>query len=253
MSGTPFGRSILILVPHPDDEAVGCAAAIRRAVAGGAEVHCHYLTTGVPSRATLWPWDRARHPDKVAKRRDEARAAAAILGLEPAAFEDRPTRELRLNLDAVRARTAELIGRLDIDMVWTPAYEGGHQDHDAAHAMASTLEVPVWEFAEYNFAGGAVASQAFPFPDGSETVLELTADETALKRRALEAYASEQGNLDYVDSARESFRPFRAADYSRPAHEGTLFYQRFQWVPFRHPRVDFTRPETVCRDLTDWL
>lgn len=43
-----FGQRVLILVPHPDDEVVGAAAAIARARAQGAAVTGVFLTTGVP-------------------------------------------------------------------------------------------------------------------------------------------------------------------------------------------------------------
>ena len=44
---------------------------------------------------------------------------------------------------------------------------------------------------------------------------------------------------------REALRPLARHDYSRPPHPGRLFYERHQWVPFRHPRVDFTPPAAV--------
>ena len=37
---------ILILAPHPDDEAVGCAGIIQEAVAAGADMHVLCLTNG---------------------------------------------------------------------------------------------------------------------------------------------------------------------------------------------------------------
>jgi LmbE family N-acetylglucosaminyl deacetylase len=56
---SPFGRRILVLVPHPDDEVVGVAAAIARARADGARLFALYLGHGCLSRETLWPWQRA--------------------------------------------------------------------------------------------------------------------------------------------------------------------------------------------------
>ncbi len=50
-----FGRRILILIPHPDDEVVGAALAIRRAVKNGALVFGLDLTHGCPPREALWP------------------------------------------------------------------------------------------------------------------------------------------------------------------------------------------------------
>jgi hypothetical protein len=107
----------------------------------------------------------------------------------------------------------------------------------------------VLEFAEYNLAGGRVRSHAFPSPNGSEEVLTLTPAEQATKRRALAAYASERGNLGYVGLEREVVRPLARYDYAGLPHAGKLWYARFQWVPFRHPMIDFTRPAEVSSAL----
>ncbi|CAK0749223.1 PIG-L family deacetylase [uncultured Gammaproteobacteria bacterium] len=253
-----FGRRILILAPHPDDEVVGAGAAIARARAAGANVAVLFLTTGVPARELLWPWSRGGLPAWVARRRAEAGTAADCLGFEIAGFLDFPTRTLRLNLCAARAAAVAALKRHRADRLWLPAWEGGHQDHDAANVLAATLidrELPgsaVWEFSEYNFRGGQVRTQEFPFPSADEVALALSVEEQGSKRRALALYASERGNLGYVSAGREVFRPLASYDYARPAHDGLLFYQRFQWVPFRHPRVDFTHPKQVCRDLIRW-
>src|SRR4030042_2929508 len=37
---------VLILAPHPDDEAIGCAGIIQQALKAGSEVHVVYLTNG---------------------------------------------------------------------------------------------------------------------------------------------------------------------------------------------------------------
>lgn len=248
-----YGRRILILIPHPDDEVVGCCAAIGRARRQGAEVLGAYLTTGVPAPARLWPWQRSGHAARVARRREEARRAAEWLRLEPVLFSEIPTRELRKHMASMREAIRALIASHAADMLWTPAYEGGHQDHDVANFLASTLreEAQVWEFSEYNFAGGQVRSQEFASPQGAEERIVLTAEEQAGKRQALKIYASEQGNLGYVRTEQEVFRPLASYSYSRPPHPGKLFYQRFQWVPY-HPRVDYTHPEEVCRALVNF-
>lgn len=250
-----FAGRVLLLIPHPDDEVVGCAAAIARARAQGAEVHGLYLTTGVPAAGVAWRPDPARTAARVARRRAEALAAARRLGLTPVSFSDRPTRTLRLHMADALAEIRAAVDRLRPGVVWAPAYEGGHQDHDVANALASLVApaVPVWEYAEYNNAGGRTRSQDFPDARGGGTVLELTEAEQAEKRALLALYASERGNLAHIRSGREAFRPLPAHDYAKPPHEGTLFYARFHWVPFRHPRIDFTRPAEVSRAITGFV
>lgn len=250
-----FGRNILLLVPHPDDEVVGFCATIGRAQAEGAKVHALYLTHGCIARETRWPWDRRRHDTRIRRRSVEATRAAQLLDLIPAGWSSRPARSLWRHLSEVDAEITAAIARHKIDQVWTPAYEGGNADHDVVNALVSrwTPTVSVLEFAEYNFAEGRAHSQTFPTSNGSEQIVALTKDERERKQRALKIYQSERGNLGYVQTERECFRPIVKQDYSRPPHDGTLWYERFQWVPFRHPRVDFTDPTEVCRAVMRFI
>lgn len=250
-----YGGRILILIPHPDDEAVGAAAAILRARGEGAAVFGLYLTTGVPGVEVAWRPDPARHAARVERRRAEALRAAELLGLEPAGFLDHPSRTLKDRLPDALAAVRRAVAAVRPDVLWVPAYEGGHQDHDSASALASLLApgIPVWEFAEYNNAGGRTNGQSFPHPDGSERELRLTGAEAAAKRAALALYGSERGNLGHVESRRECFRPQARYDYAAPPHAGRVFYARFHWVPFRHPRVDVTTPAETSAAITAFL
>jgi LmbE family N-acetylglucosaminyl deacetylase len=243
-----LGDRILLLVPHPDDEVVGCATALRRARAAGCAVHAVFLTHGVAPVERLWPWQRPTYVSRVAIRWKEAMRCCRLTGLAVAGRQDIPSRTLKANL----ATTLDLIGQaidaIAPDAIWTPAYEGGHQDHDVTHFLAGRAAdaagVRAWEFAEYNYAGGRVQANRFPAPRGDEIEIVLDAEECEAKARALAVYRSERRNLAHCAIARECFRAYAAADYDRPPHPGVLFYQRFQWVP-RHPRVDHCRPHEV--------
>jgi LmbE family N-acetylglucosaminyl deacetylase len=241
------GRRVLLLVPQPDDEVVGCAVAIRRARATGTRIFAVYLTTGVPPAAAAWPWRRAGHHERVERRRHEALAAAEDLGIEPLAFADCPSRELKAHLSETYLRIAGHLRAVAADQIWTPAYEGGHQDHDVTNFVASLFrrQISVLEFSEYNAARG-VRSNHFPSEAGQESVLRLDGAEAAWKRRLITLYRSERGNLGHIRFVREVLRPLAFYDYGRPPHAGRLFYERFQWIPFRHPRVDFTSPAKVA-------
>jgi LmbE family N-acetylglucosaminyl deacetylase len=257
-----FGARILLLIPHPDDEALGAALAIREAVRQGATVLGLDLTHGCPPRATLWPWQRAGYARRVARRRAEARRAAAALGLERIADDDLPARALLANLDAQFRRALIAVYEHRIDTIWVPAYEGGHADHDAANAIAEALRrtlpaLAFWEFAEYNNARGRLASNEFPVPGAGERVIALDSEEDGRwKTSVLACYASERGNLGNVSDSRvfrEAFRPLPAHDYASPPHSGRLFYERFHWLPFRHPRIDGTTGRDACAAISAFL
>jgi N-acetylglucosamine malate deacetylase 1 len=247
-------RRILILAPHPDDEIVACGIAARRARAAGAKISVLYLTTGVPPHALLWPWQRAGYPSRIARRRHEAQAAAALFSFEPAEFLDTPSRWLIGHLDETAAAIDHALGQTAADCLWVTAFEGAHQDHDAANALAARFRdrLPVWEFAAYNYAGGKGRSNRFLDARGGVIELHLSRDEAADKRRALTLYASEHGNLAHIKAEAEAYRPLPRHDYGAPPHPGTLFRERFHWVPFRHPRVDFTPSAEVYRALGEW-
>jgi LmbE family N-acetylglucosaminyl deacetylase len=245
-----FGSRILLLAPHPDDEIAGCCAAIGRARAQGSSVSILFLTTGVPSRQRLWPWDRSSHPARVDRRRREAREVCAKTGAATVHFSDVAARELKDHLRAARNLILAQSAACGADMLWAPAYEGGHPDHDVANFIASTLrnELPVWEYGEYNFCGGLVRCNEFLAPRGQETELTLSEGERRLKELLLAMYVSERGNLGYLRTEREVFRPLADYDYSRPPHAGRLFYRRFAWASF-HPRVNHVSPGEVSRAI----
>lgn len=247
-------RRILILAPHPDDEVVACGISAMRAVATGARVFVLYLTTGVPAAGELWPWRRQEYAARVARRRAEAEAADALIGLEAIDFLDGPSRRLREDLDQTTAKIERALADCGANAVWVPAFEGAHQDHDAANALAASFRnlVSVWEFAAYNFAGGRCNANRFPVEQGGEIVLDPTGAEAARKRRALACYVSERGNLRHIRVGREVCRPLPEHDYGSPPHPGPLFRERFHWVPFRHPRIDFTPSAEVYAALGRW-
>jgi len=252
----PFAtaRRILALAPHPDDEVVAYAGATGRARDAGADVFVLYLTTGLLGLDTQPPWRRRRHADRVSRRNEEAWRAAELLGLNPVRFLRYDSRSLRRRMPDAREAIARVVREQGIDTLWAPAYEGGHADHDVVNALAASFaaEVSVFEFAAYNNAGGRTNLQTFPHLNGSETVFELDVREQALKRHALALYRSERRNLSYVEHRRETARPMSDHDYSRPPHEGSLFYERFHWVPFCHPAIDRTTGSDVCAAIGDF-
>ena len=246
-----FGQRILIAVPHPDDEIVACAAAIGHARAAGTKVFALYLTHGCIPQNEMWPWARHSYDGAVNLRRIEAEEAARFLDIEMMNWSPRPARYLWREMGKVAKEIRDAVIAHDIDQLWVPAYEGGNPDHDALNAIGQVFkkQISVLEFAEYNFKNGKAGAQTFPHLNGSEQTIHLTEAERMAKCAALAIYASEKSNLNYVRSERECFRPLADYDYNRPPHHGKLWYARFQWVPFRHPRVDFTNPADVSQAI----
>lgn len=250
-----FAKRILILVPHPDDEVVACCAAIGRAKGPSVEIFALYLSHGCVAREVMWPWEQDEYDLAVNRRLTEAKTAAKLLGITPAGWSPRPARQLWKFLPRVQMEIEQAIAANKIEQLWVPAYEGGNADHDAVNAVASLFKskLSVLEFAEYNFLDGQLLSQEFPSPNGSEQIIQLKISEQQRKQEALALYASEKRNLGYVGTERECYRPLADYDYTRPPHDGKLWYTRFQWVPIPHPGVDRTKPADVTKAITAFL
>lgn len=258
-----FGQRILILIPHPDDEAVGAALAIRRARATGAEIFGLDLTHGCPPREALWPWARGTYGARIETRRREAAAAARELGIARLPDDGLAARRLRYTLAAAFSRIRDAADAHAIDALWAPAYEGAHPDHDAANAIAFALarerpDIAVWEFAEYSNAGGVRRANEFFAAQGGEIAIRPEDEsEARWKEQVLALYRSEAFNLRNVGtgrgSLRESFRPLPRHDYARPPHAGQLFYERFHWVPFQVPAIDRTTGRDVSAAIMAFL
>ncbi|MBS0662246.1 MAG: PIG-L family deacetylase [Verrucomicrobia bacterium] len=155
----PRGCAVVI-APHPDDETLACGALIARRRAGGLPVHVIVVTDGSashPNHPTL------TSPRLRAVRRDEARAALAVLGVESVAahFLDEVDGTLgRLppeRVDDLADRLRSLLEAIQPDEVFLPCCPDGSSEHDATYAVAQRAlaavakrpaiwEYPVWSW-----------------------------------------------------------------------------------------------------------
>ena len=143
----------LVLAPHSDDEALGCAGLILRLRAAGRRVVVAIVSDGGACALAQF---RSRQ-DVIALRREESRAGCAMLGVaaEDVIFMGLPDGELL-------SRSAELVERLSVlvkgvapSSVIAPYGGDNHPDHRAvANAVrslvrsgqlrAEVFEYPVW-------------------------------------------------------------------------------------------------------------
>jgi N-acetylglucosamine malate deacetylase 1 len=250
---------ILALIPHADDEIVGPGIALYRRQQKGDSILLADLTHGCPPEDSLWPWQRGKaYRNRVATRAKEATNVAKAMNAARFPIGHIPARQVRFHLHDLFNHLQHLITEQKIDEVWAPAYEGGNADHDAANALAFALQqsntgLKVFEFAEYHAAKGTIESQSFPHKNGEEEIVTLTGAEQALKKQWLALYVSEQKNLFYVKTEQEMIRPLARYDYTRPPHDGRLGYERFHWVPFRHPRIDWAKGAENSATITAFL
>lgn len=149
LSLPPLRPAALFLFAHQDDE-FGVFQRIADCRREGMHVACAYFTDGVTASATA------------AQRNAESRAVLARLGVADAdivfAGEQLGIGDatLPLHLDAAAAwLDTWLDGFPAIEALHVTAWEGGHHDHDALHALAVTLAARrgllarTWQYALY--------------------------------------------------------------------------------------------------------
>lgn len=125
----------LFLLAHPDDE-FACSMRIRALVREGGEVHCAYLTDGGYGGQ---PVERRRHESlRVLRRLGVPPERAHFIGEQ----QGLPDGGLHSHLDRAYSALEALLARIGaLDGLHVPAWEGGHQDHDAVHLLGLALAV----------------------------------------------------------------------------------------------------------------
>lgn len=228
----------LLVVAHTDDES---AAASKLVCDNRENLILLHATDSAPlnpeyaRRAGFENRDEYR-----AARRAELLEAMAVAGLPPQqCIESKvaiPDLEATRNIRIIARSIASILGWHPIGRIYTHAYEGGHPDHDSV-ALAARLavdatrdaggrEVELWEFPEYHAASGSlIASEFIPFERVAVTRYDLSGPEQARKREMLECFRSQKRILERFPLEFEVVRPAPRYDFSRPPHEGQLYYE----------------------------
>ena len=228
-----------MVVAHPDDETIGCAAHLSR---WADAVTIVLVTDGSP-------------PDD-----GDAKAARCASAAEYAALRQRelisamrvasvgPEQIIGLGIGDQRAVTsiatmARRLAQLFVDrnatIVVTQPYEGGHPDHDAtALAVRLALDAtrspgihPALAECTAYHADRAGALVSGTFLDAPTPARVVTLGEEARARRAemLACFASQQETLAPFGTDREAFRVAPRYDFTAPPHADRLYYEQFQW------------------------
>jgi len=138
---------ILGVVAHPDDIEFGMAGSVAKWISQGAEVYYYVLTNGNKGSA-----DRSISPEKLRDiRRDEQRAAAAILGVKEVFFSDYDDGTLEVSMELKREivrKIRSLKPQVLITFDPTMAYDAesgfvNHPDHRAAGQAALDALFPL--------------------------------------------------------------------------------------------------------------
>lgn len=149
-------KKVLILSPHPDDDAFGMGGAIKKMTAAGTEVSVAYFCDGSGGVPEGRPAGEEvgvplkRDESLIGLRKKETEAAAKILGINETVFFGYPDGKLAAGTSAIKA-TSDLIERIKPDIIFLPSFLDNHSDHRVVNeifinATAKILpeDFPVW-------------------------------------------------------------------------------------------------------------
>jgi N-acetylglucosamine malate deacetylase 1 len=118
--------NVLVIAPHPDDEAIGCGGSICLHVLRGDRVIVVFLTSGELGLKHL------AAPEAWAVREAEAQAAAAVLGTAATRFLRLPDWYIGEIPDRTVATLASVLADEQPNVVYVPHSDEWHPDHRAA-------------------------------------------------------------------------------------------------------------------------
>jgi N-acetylglucosamine malate deacetylase 2 len=231
--------STLIIAAHCDDEVIGMGAQLPKLP----RVKFLHVTDGSPrslSDATRLGFVSREHYAR--ERRKELHAALGLAGIPPGesfelGFVDQ---EVSFHLVELASSIAQILKELKPEVIVTHPYEGGHPDHDSTalgvHMACQLLEMEnlkppgIVEMTSYHNRGGNMAFSDF-LPNGTYPTLTMRLNdaEVCFKQRLLECFRTQQTVLQWFQIGIERFRPAPQYDFSRPPHEGKLYYDLFDW------------------------
>jgi LmbE family N-acetylglucosaminyl deacetylase len=145
------GAPVLVISPHPDDETLGCGAAIAAALASGRDVWIALLTAGTAShpRSEVLPPDgmgalRLLEFARACARLAEDRRAGTprlrgLLNSRFLGFEDTKVPRDAAELSEAVDQLAALATATEAGTLWSPWIGDPHRDHEAAAVLGALL------------------------------------------------------------------------------------------------------------------
>jgi N-acetylglucosamine malate deacetylase 1 len=121
--------NVLVIAPHPDDEAIGCGGTVAVHTSRGDRVVVVFLTSGELGLKHL-PRERAW-----AIREKEARAAAKVLGVANVSFLRRADWFLEDDVDAALPGLGSILTDESPGRIYLPHPDEWHPDHKLALAL----------------------------------------------------------------------------------------------------------------------
>ena len=197
-------KRILVISPHPDDEAIGCGGAICKHVDDGDRVQVVFLTSG----------EKGGHGKSEAEtqsaREREAEDAARILRYDELEFWRLPDGALEAT-DATIGQVRTLIEHFVPDLLYVPHAAEMHPDHQAAHRIVSSA---LLQLQEQRPTPTVLAYEVWTPIQRIDVIVDIT-EFMEIKLAAVRAYRTQCDVLRF-DEAVRGLNRYRGEMYSWP-------------------------------------
>lgn len=181
----PFGKSMVVIAPHQDDEAIGCGGALALQIRSGNAASIVVLQDGADGCEGLG----FTRLGLMEMRNEESRRAAAVLAAPPPVFLNHP---VLADDDAQIAELAAILIDRKADAVFIPFPLDGHPDHRTAnYILAGALRKISWNVRVFGYEvwGLCIPNVVLIIDDVIETKTEM-----------LRCFTFANSALDYVNS-----------------------------------------------------
>ena len=222
----PDANRVLVLAPHPDDDVIGCGGTLCKHVQAEDDVMVAYMTDG--SRGNI---DLRESLNLVAKRKDEAQKAAAVLGIKKLKFLGFQDQKLEYFVADCANVIADILLDYGPDLVYLPFPLDYNRDHLA------TARIAVQAFVELDYLCSVFAYEIAP-PILPNRIVDIT-KQVELKRRAVMCHGSQMGHNDYVNVVIEGLGRYRTHGFLRGKGYAEAFFKcDGDYLAFLIKRID---------------
>lgn len=206
---------VLVVSPHPDDEAIGCGGTLIKHSTDGDEVHVIFLTSGEHG-------SNKGSPGVIAARREkEAERAAKILGVRKIDFWRQPDTRLRASQSLIR-RMKAVIEQLDPRWIYLPHAHEAHPDHRAAFRLTRAAFFQ----SEINHSPPRLLAYEVWTPIQQLGLLVDITHHMPLKKKAIRAYRSQCAMVSF-DAAAVGLSRYRGEMHCWP---DSLYAEAFRVI-----------------------
>jgi LmbE family N-acetylglucosaminyl deacetylase len=208
-------RNVLVISPHPDDEAIGCGGTIRKHVLDGDTVEVVFLTSGEKGgHAGISDAELVRIREK------ESMNAKDILGVQNIEFWRFPD----ANLKVCQESLDKLNGKIKVFMPSLIFVPHDHEDHPDHRTAADLVRQVVTSLPNITGKPEVFMYELWTPIQKIDHIVDIS-DYVAIKKRAIQAYKSQCSVLKF-DEAILSLNRYRGEMHSWPGGDYAEIFMR---------------------------